>query len=378
MKLHRAELIIALLVTLEASAATLEAPRVDYDTLPPHKALATAVDDASIFGVASSQTSDAAASLIALEQCRDRRLDPVPVCEITHVNNAAVKTARAIRAGVPATPHPLFLWSFESGAAQLYLAGSVHVMKPSLYPLPAQFDAAFARADQLVVEINTRDVDPAVVQDKFRAYAMLPDAETIDDVLRPETLTALRTQLAAQSSALSTFAAMKPAIVATQLAIVRMTSLGYLPEFGLEQHFIGNAGARPIRELETLDEQLRVLTSPTLDVQDELLLETLEQMDSIEPLIAAMVTAWLAGDDEAFRRLFDQQSGTSPSIQQFMRQLLEERNIGMADEIAQYLTQPRITFVLVGAAHLTGPEGIVALLEARGIHGRRIRSNDSI
>ena len=50
----------------------------------------------------------------------------------------------------------------------------------------------------------------------------------------------------------------------------------------------------------------------------------------------------------------------------------------MADKIAGYLQAPGTTFVLVGAAHLTGPEGIVALLEARGLQGHRINSNDTI
>ncbi len=167
-------------------------------------------------------------------------------------------------------------------------------------------------------------------------------------------------------------------MLATQLAVARLSALGYLPEFGLEQHFTSAAGTRPILELETLDQQLAVLTSPPMPVQDEMLAETIEQMDTIEPIIAAMIVAWLSGDDREFGRLFDLESGDSPEIQAFMRRLLEDRNVGMAEKIAGYLNAPGTTFVLVGAAHLTGPEGIVALLEARGLQGHRINSNDSI
>ena len=106
-----------------------------------------------------------------------------------------------------------------------------------------------------------------------------------------------------------------------------------------------------------------------MPVQDEMLAETVEQMDTIEPIISAMIVAWLAGDEREFRRLFDLESGDSPEVQAFMRRLLEDRNVGMADKIAGYLQMPGTTFVLVGAAHLTGPEGIVALLEARGSEG---------
>jgi uncharacterized protein YbaP (TraB family) len=138
-------------------------------------------------------------------------------------------------------------------------------------------------------------------------------------------------------------------------------------------------GGRPILELETLDEQLSVLTSPTTEVQDEMLLDTLQQMDTVEPIIAGMATAWLAGDDAEFQRLFDEEdSGGSAESRQFERRLIEDRNVTMADKIAGYLTQAGTTFVLIGSAHLIGPEGIVALLEARGLRGVRIQSNDSI
>jgi uncharacterized protein YbaP (TraB family) len=377
MKLRHAELLLTLLLAHFAHCAS--AYSLDgYAALATHKAAAVAVGNASIVGIASGQLSDAAASLTALQQCRGTRTDPTPVCEITRLNDTVVTSAEAIRAGVPRAAHPLFLWRFESAGAQVYLAGSVHVMKPSLYPLPAQFDAAFARADRLVVEVDTQNVDPTAVAEKFRTYALLPQGQTLETVLTPATLAAATAHLAAQSSDIASVALLKPAIVATQLAVTRMTALGYLPEFGLEQHFIGAAGTRPILQLETLDEQLNLLTSPASAVQDEMLLETLQQMDTIEPLIAAMVTAWLAGDDVEFRRLFDEESGTSEDIQQFMRRLIDDRNVGMADKIAGYLTQPGTTFVLAGAAHMIGPQGIVALLEARGFHGQRIQSNDSI
>ena len=177
---------------------------------------------------------------------------------------------------------------------------------------------------------------------------------------------------------LASVATLKPAMLATQLAVARLSALGYLPEFGLEQHFLGAIGERPVLELETLDQQLAVLTSPTMPVQDEMLAATLDQMDGIEPIISAMIAAWFSGDEREFRRLFDLESGSSPEIQAFVRRLIEDRNVGMADKVAGYLLVPGTTFVLVGAAHLTGPEGIVALLEARGLHGRRINSNDSI
>ena len=67
-----------------------------------------------------------------------------------------------------------------------------------------------------------------------------------------------------------------------------------------------------------------------------MLVETIEQMDTIEPIITAMIVAWFSGDDREFARLFDLQTGDSPEIQAFVRRLLEDRNVGMAEKIAGY------------------------------------------
>ena len=353
-------------------------PSVPQPGLPTHTAVASSVDDASVSGTASSEESDQAASLTALQNCEHARSPRSGACEVTWLNDRPITTASDIRARVPQTPHPLFLWRFETRGSVVYLAGSIHVMKASLFPLPAQLEAAFEHAQRIAVEVNTDAADPESMRQKFLDYALLPSGQTLGTLLKPTTLAALSEHLRAQSIPLASVGALKPVMLSTQLAVARLSALGYLPQFGLEQHFMGAAGVRPILELETIDQQLAVLTSPPMSVQDEMLAETVDQMDTIEPIISAMIVAWLAGDEREFRRLFDLESGDSPEVQAFMRRLLEDRNVGMADKIAGYLQMPGTTFVLVGAAHLTGPEGIVALLAARGLKGRRINSNDTI
>lgn len=369
---------LAFLLVVQFARGDAASELASYPTLPNHKALATSVDDAFINGVGSGQGSDQAASLTALQSCERARTPRSGVCEVTHLNQTSIATAADMRARVPRATHPLFLWRFEAHDSVVYLAGSIHVMKASLFPLPTQFEAAFTQSNRLAVEVDTDALDPDAVRQKFLDYALLPTGQSLSTVLKPATLAAVSAHLQSQSIPLTSVAALKPVMLSTQVAVARLSALGYLPQFGLEQHFKSAAGARPILELETLDQQLAVLTSPPMQVQDEMLAETVEQMDTIEPIISAMVVAWLAGDEREFRRLFDLESGDSPQIHAFMRRLLEDRNIGMAQKIVGYLQMPGTTFVLVGAAHVTGPEGIVALLEARGLKGRRINSNDTI
>ena len=106
--------------------------------------------------------------------------------------------------------------------------------------------------------------------------------------------------------------------------------------------------------------------------------ETLRQLPAFETVTADLVTAWLSGDDDAFLAATEAQSGDTPALQAFNKKLLTDRNYGMTDTITGYLTQPGTYFVLVGAAHLIGDEGIPALLKQRGYAPQRLTSNSAL
>jgi uncharacterized protein YbaP (TraB family) len=46
--------------------------------------------------------------------------------------------------------------------------------------------------------------------------------------------------------------------------------------------------------------------------------------------------------------------------------LLVERNRNWLPELEKLVARPRPAFVVVGAAHLVGPDGLIALLSAKG------------
>ena len=374
---------VVLLAALVTSAAADPAadPFVSYAGLPGKKALAVAREgDATVSGVAESEPSESAAAFTALQRCEEARFAAAldAACEIVRAGAVEVTSGATIRAGIPADAHPLFLWEFRSPTAKVYLAGSIHVMKPTLYPLPAQFDAAFAASDRIVVEVDTVNAKPEMLQQQMLQHATLPDGATIESVVSPETYSTLSTFLAAQEIPLARVARLRPAMLATQLAVARLVALGYMPNHGLEHHFLQRADDRPVLELESIADQLEVLTSPPPDVQEEMLIETLEQMNTIEPIVADMLTAWFSGDEADFMQLFELTSGSSDGYDAFMDRILDARNATMAERVSGYLATDGTYFVLVGSAHLAGPEGIPAILTARGYPGRRIYSTDVV
>jgi uncharacterized protein YbaP (TraB family) len=366
-----------LFVTLTLGAMPLQA--ADYDALPEAKALAVAPDGSdSIRGIAHSQPHDLLASTRALESCRTQA-GPQQPCEIVRLNVERVTSGAEIRARVPDGPHPLFLWRFAEGGTVVYLAGSIHILKPTLYPLPAPLEAAFRLADHLVLEVDVSAIPPQQMQQRTLAHALLPEGRTLSAVLPAGLRAELADHLADYGMTPEMLERAKPAMVMNQIVVSRLMALGYLPDSGLESHFLAQRTDQPVLELESLDDQLALLFGQPLETQVELLDETLEVADDIEPLLTDMLVAWLAGDDAAFMQAFKAQSGDSPRARALTRALLEDRNHVMADGIAGFLAdataEPRTYFVLVGAAHLVGEEGIVPLLRQRGYTGQRLQSD---
>jgi hypothetical protein len=66
------------------------------------------------------------------------------------------------------------------------------------------------------------------------------------------------------------------------------------------------------------------------------------------------------------------QDPTDPALRPVYEKLFYERNARMAEALEGMLAQPRTWFVVVGAGHVVGPEGLVALLEKQGHRVRQL------
>ncbi len=374
--------LLAVVLLLWTSSGTAAEPA--FADLPAAKALAVpAAHPHSAVGLASGETSELAASVLARQRC-EQAAPAGDVCEIVRLNDVAITTAAEIRARVPEGPHPLFLWRYQRGGTVLYLAGSIHVLKQSLYPLPRQFDDAFELSDVLVLEVNLASLGPTEIQRRTLAHARLPEGQSLTAVVPPRLLARLRLHMADFAMTPQMMSWAKPAMVMNQIVVGRLLTLGYLPDSGLEDHFLSRRGQRRVLQLESLDAQLRLLFDRPMDAQIQLLSEALATDDRMEPLLADLVTAWLSGQDGRFLELFEAQSGDSQASRAFLHDLLDERNVSMAHAIEGFLDgtprdgESETRFVLVGAAHLVGEHGIVQLLARDGIRGERVHSDQSI
>ena len=365
--------IVLLVVPGWVAGATL-----DYAALPGKKAMAVAPDDATVTGIAHSQAQDLAASQMALAQCEQANTRASGrACELVRLNDEQIRTGRDILDAVPTTPHPLYLWRYQSDSATVYLAGSIHMLKSSLYPLAKQLQAAFDSSTHLVLEVDSTALTTQDMQMKVMKAGLLPSGQTLRGVLAQPLHERLEARLQSYGIDIAAVQRMNPAMVMNQLVLLRLMALGYDAALGMEQHFTALLGDRQILELESVDQQLEMLFGQPIETQIQLLRDALDQELDVEPIMADMITAWLSGADQRFLDLFSEQAGDSELAKAFNKQLLDDRNQGMAQKVQSYLEATGTYFVLIGAAHFIGDNGIVAILGRQQIEGTRVMSDST-
>jgi uncharacterized protein YbaP (TraB family) len=347
----------------------------------PHVSTAVYTGNPDRVFSSGEQVNRVLAAQAALANCRNTvaslpESESPGVCELARMDDIVVTPATEL---LPQAPTPLFLWRFQHDEATVYLAGTIHVLKESLYPLPQPYLDAYAATQKLVFEVDLSRYPPAEMQQQTMAYATLPE-QSLRQSLPSDTYSQLVSAGLIYGLPVGQMQAFKPMLAFQQLGLLGFIAMGYDPAFGIDHYFgqLGEREAENILQLETLDLQLKLLFNQPLDVQTAVLEQALADLGDIEQSTSALVSAYFNGDDARLLSLIEEQAGEHPLTRAFNAQLLDQRNRGMARTIQAYLESDQSYFVLVGAAHTVGPRGIVALLESAGFTGTRIASNQTI
>jgi len=159
----------------------------------------------------------------------------------------------------------------------------------------------------------------------------------------------------------------KPWFVALTLQAMELMKSGYDPRYGVDQHFLSKAqGKKRILELESLDEQINLLSGFSDKEQELFLLYTLETLSSMGGQADALVRAWRSGDAPAVESIMAESVTKDRAIAPIFGKLFDERNLKMSSRIEGYLNSVGSYFIIIGAGHLVGRRGIIELVKNKG------------
>jgi uncharacterized protein YbaP (TraB family) len=158
---------------------------------------------------------------------------------------------------------------------------------------------------------------------------------------------------------------LKPWMAALMLDALEWQKAGFDPDLGLDKHFYDSAKAdgRPVQGLETVEYQLSMFDGMSPDQQDHMLSDTIKELGTEQESVTTVANAWRAGDAPAVERVVLQDLKSDPMMYQ---RLLVDRNRNWMPKIEALFARPRPSLVVVGAAHLVGPDGLLQMLKAKG------------
>ncbi|NDV88333.1 hypothetical protein GTW51_16655 [Aurantimonas aggregata] len=285
----------------------------------------------------------------------------------------------AVEAAAAATPNgegKLFRIE-RDGVAPSFLFGTMHLSDPRVLVLPPPAEAAFAAADRLVIE--TIDIaDPAKAAAAFFAhpeFVNLPRGETLATLLDPADLAMVEAGLTARGIPLQSVQTLQPWFTAVSLMLPACeTARKDEGEAVLDTALAERAAAagKPVDGLETAAEQLEALASLSLDLQLESLVATVALADRMPDILETMLALYVDGRIAMIMPVIEAAVpnggllvGAGEGYAEFERRVVTERNQRMVERMQPMLDDGG-AFVAVGALHLPGDAGLVALLRQEG------------
>jgi uncharacterized protein YbaP (TraB family) len=258
------------------------------------------------------------------------------------------------------------LWTIsQSGETVGYLVGSIHFMKPDVYPLPSVYDEAFQKAGVVALETNL-DSAQAKSQMLIQQLGTYRGDQTLKSQLADSTYALLQARVDSLGLNLQAMQKLEPWVMSMVVPVMQMQQAGYSGEAGIDRHFFSKAkeAGTNVAAFETAEEQMGFFDDMAPDRQEAYLTYSLREARRNVEVIDEMAAAWQRGDTQTIDAMIqDEMQAQFPDLYQT---LIVQRNQDWMPEIKQMLDRGQTPFIVVGAGHVTGPDGLVEMLRQDG------------
>jgi uncharacterized protein YbaP (TraB family) len=258
------------------------------------------------------------------------------------------------------------LWELHGKHNTVYILGSIHVLRPSDYPLAPVVLNAYGNAQSIFMEVNLAEIDSQLMQTELLASARLPEGKTLPVIMgdaRYKRAQALAREVGID---LGIFDAFAPWFAAEAISQLQLQQMGFQPQSGVEMFFLERArtDGKSVAGLETVHDQIALFDALSMDEQANYLVSSLEEAHDLPKEVDAMVHAWANGDTQWFADQLKSEIGRDAALYD---SVLVARNRKWIPKIEALLNDDKNYLVIVGTAHLVGQGSVIALLKKDGI-----------
>ncbi|MBB5985794.1 TraB/GumN family protein [Sphingobium lignivorans] len=264
------------------------------------------------------------------------------------------------------------LWHVTGHGREAYLFGTVHALQRGTTWLSPEIARATARSDRLILEVTGLEKERrsrAVFERLGRATGLAPATARLGPA-DAETLRALIRRRPGVLHGLDGYESWAAALLVSAAA---SAELGLSSEDGGETVLTRTfeTAGKPVRGLETIEEQLGIFDALPEADQRLLLVQAVREADAAASLHADLQQAWAQGDLDRMERQFLAPLDSAPRLR---RALIDARNARWGAALDGDLRRHQgIAFVAVGAGHLLGTASLQNELSRRGWHVRRVQ-----
>ena len=265
----------------------------------------------------------------------------------------------------PVPPSPA-IWEVSDGSGTKgWLFGTIHSLPEGQEWRTPEISGAIEQADVLLVEIADLS-DRTAMQAVFRRLSVTPGQPDLDERVSTSDRPALDYLLDRAGYDADDFGQIETWAAALTLSQALQSDQGGT---GVDQQLLEEWQGRPVRELEGLEPQLAIFDALPQREQADFLVAVAHEAQSAGDG-SALVRAWSTGDIGALEQEMGNGLLADPELREA---LLAGRNRDWIDQIEALYAEGQHPFVAVGAAHLLGPDGLVALIEQRGYTVTRLK-----
>jgi uncharacterized protein YbaP (TraB family) len=276
----------------------------------------------------------------------------------------AVAAAASDDAVVMATPA---MWRVKGTHGTLYLFGSVHVMKPNVVWENEKVKAALTSSDTLYLEIANID-DTASAQPIILKFG-IDKAHPLSTKISKEDVTLL--DAAAKTMGLpgeQAFEPMQPWLVSVTLSTLPLVKAGFDPASGIDMKLVTEAKGdqKAVKGFETMADQMHMIADVPMAEKVRMLHKDLVELDKSAAQTIELVNAWERGDVEKIGKIDNDELAVKYPAE--YKRVVVDRNAKWVATLDGLLKDPATgtVFVVVGAAHLAGPDSVIRMLEKDG------------
>lgn len=257
------------------------------------------------------------------------------------------------------------VWKVSKGSDYLYVAGTVHLLPESAFPLPAEFTKAYTDTDTLVLETKIPEPTDTALQTAMLKAMTYNDSRSLSKVLSPGVYKQVSDYFAPYGVQLQQLDSYKPGFIMIQMLALEMMKAQMNGE-GVDSHFDKQAkiDGKPQLYLESMESQISLLANMGEGYEDSFMKMNLEQFGDFKQYFSAMIDAWRSGDMAKLNTL-----AVEPARQmdpKLYQALFVQRNQNWLPQIENMFGNSNKELVLIGGGHLAGEHSVLALLQQAG------------